>query len=157
MTTKPQNKFKKRTAGRLAAVQALFQLEQTGAAPAEVVAEFLSFRLKETPKSIETTFFSKLVVGAWVSHQKIDDMVAGALKPGWTIDRLESVTRALLRASLYEIINTKTPTAAIINEYVNLTRSFFDESEVSFVNGVLNTLAHKIRGQESGDRIQESN
>lgn len=149
MTEKAPNSFKKRTAGRLAAVQALFQIEQTGAMPSEVVAEFLTYRLKEASLSVETTFFSKLVIGAWVSHQKADDMVLGALKTGWTVDRLESVTRAIFRASLYEIMNTKTPTAAIINEYVNITHSFFDETEVAFVNGVLNTLAHKIRPPET--------
>ena len=141
----PHKPFKKRTAGRLAAVQALFQLEQTEASPSEVVAEFLSLRFKEKTVSVETTFFSKLVIGAWVSHAKSDEIIAGALKDGWTVARLESVTRAILRASLYEIINTKTPTAVIINEYLDLTRSFFDDTEVAFVNGVLNAVAKKIR------------
>ncbi len=55
------------------------------------------------------------------------------------------MTRAILRASLYELLSTQTPSAVIIDEYINITRVFFDDAEVSFVNGILNTLAKKIR------------
>lgn len=143
--TSPPPSFRKRTAARLAAVQALFQLEKTASSPSEVVTEFLTHRLKEQNMSVETTFFSKLVIGAWRAHLHTDDLAKGALKAGWAIDRLDPVSRSILRASLYEILNTKTSTSVIINEYLNITHSFFDEKEVSFVNGVLNTLAKKIR------------
>ncbi len=137
--------FKGRMAGRLAAVQALFQIEQTGAGASEVVLEFLEHRLKQMKPKPDSTFFSKLVEGAWSVHVRSDDIIAGALKPGWTLDRLESVTRAILRAALYEVTETQTPAPVIIDEYLNLTRAFFDDGEVAFVNGVLNTVSQKIR------------
>ncbi len=148
MTKSNKTPFKGRTASRLAAVQALFQIEQTGASANTVVLEFLELRLNKKEKGVpkaDTTFFAKLVEGAWSQQEKSDEILSGALKAGWSLDRIESVTRAILRAALYEIIETKTPPAVIIDEYLNITRNFFDDSEVSFVNGVLNTIAQRLR------------
>jgi N utilization substance protein B len=136
--------YKGRTNARLSAVQALFQIEQTQASASTVILEFLEFRLK-TKRKVDSTFFSKLVEGAWKNHEKTDDILKGALKEGWTLDRIESVTRAIFRASLYELLETQTPAPVIIDEYLNITHGFFDNSEVSFVNGVLNTVSQKIR------------
>ena len=140
--------FKGRTSGRLSAVQALFQIEQTGNTASEVVLEFMSYRLIDTenglPKS-DTSFFTKLVEGAWRIHEHSDETIRGALKSGWSIDRIEPVTRAILRAALYELSETQTPSAVIIDEYLNITRDFFNDVEVSFVNGILNTIMQKIR------------
>ncbi len=145
--------FKGRTAGRLAAVQALFQIEQTGSSASFVVVEFLDHRLKNIKKGsfkVDTTFFSKLTEGAWATHTQSDEIICGALKEGWVLDRIESVTRAIFRAALYELLETKTPTPVIIDEYLNITHNFFDEAEVAFVNGVLNTIAQKVRTPSSG-------
>ena len=144
----PKVSFKGRTAGRLAAVQALFQIEQTGSPASSVVIEFLDHRLKNIGKrssKVDTTFFSKLTEGAWNIHPRSDEIICGALKEGWSFDRIESVTRAIFRAALYELLETKTPAPVIIDEYLNITHNFFDDSEVSFVNGVLNTIAQKVR------------
>lgn len=143
-----KNPYKKRTVARLAVVQALFQIEQTQATSANVILEFLAHRLKDAEIGLsrtDTTFFSKLVDLAWNFHERSDQMIQGALKEGWTLDRIEPVSRAILRAALCEITETQTPTAVIIDEYLNLTRDFFDDTEVAFVNGVLNTIAKKIR------------
>lgn len=137
--------FKGRMTARLAAVQALFQIEQTEATASTVILEFLEHRLKQMKPKVDSTFFSKLVEGAWRAHARSDEIIIGALKPGWSLDRLESVTRAILRAALYEITETQTPTPVIIDEYLNLTHAFFDDTEVAFVNGVLNTVSQKIR------------
>jgi N utilization substance protein B len=147
MKKNPKTPFRGRTQARLAAVQALFQIEQTGLASSQVVMEFLELRLKK--KKVETTFFAHLTEGAWAMHTRSDEMVSGALKQGWTLDRLESVTRAIFRAALYELLETTTDKNIIINEYLNLTRSFFDDGEVSFVNGVLSTIAGKVRVSDS--------
>ena len=146
----PKTPFKTRTVGRLVAVQALFQIEQTGASPTSVVLEFLNHRLKDKESGlskVDTTFFAKLTEGAWAAHDSSDEVICGALKAGWPFDRIESVTRAILRAALYELLETKTPTAVIIDEYLNITHDFFDDKEVSFVNGILNAIAKKIRVQ----------
>jgi N utilization substance protein B len=144
----PKTPFKGRTIGRLIAVQALFQIEQTGGSASSVVLEFLNHRLKNSERGrrqVDTTFFTKLTEGAWASHTRSDEVICGALKEGWPLDRIESVTRAILRAALYELLETNTPTAVIIDEYLNITHDFFDDKEVSFVNGVLNAVAKKIR------------
>lgn len=145
-----KSSYKSRTMARLAIVQALFQIEQTSATPAQVIIEFLKHRVKDSESGlskVDTTFFSKIVEQAWKDHERSDQIIQGALKEGWTLDRIEPVTRAILRAALCEILETQTPTAVIIDEYLNLTRDFFDNTEVSFVNGILNTVAHKVRSE----------
>jgi N utilization substance protein B len=140
--------FKNRTAGRLAAIQALFQIEQSGELASAVILEFLTHRRQDAESGaskFDTSFFRKLVEGAWKDHERSDEIISGALKTGWTLGRIEPVTRAILRAALYELLATSTPSAVILDEYINLTHGFFDETEVSFVNGILNTIAQKIR------------
>ena len=144
----PKTHFKSRTAGRLASVQALFQVEQSGHSASSVVLEFLAHRLKDAESGVskfDRSFFTKLVEGAWEEREKSDEMIGGALKSGWILERIEPVTRAILRAAFYELRATPTPSAVIIDEYINITRVFFDDTEVSFVNGILNTIAKKIR------------
>lgn len=149
--------FKNRTAGRLASIQALFQIEQSGNPPSSVVLEFLTHRLKDAESGVskfDSAFFTKLVEGAWEEHEKSDEMIKEALKSGWVLERIEPVTRAILRASLYELSMTHTPSAVILDEYINITRVFFNDTEVSFVNGILNTLAKRIR--PSADSLKTS-
>jgi len=144
----PKAHFKGRTAGRLASIQALFQIEQSGNSASSVVLEFLTHRLKDAESGVskfDTGFFTKLVEGAWKDHEQSDEMIRGALKSGLALERIEPVTRAILRASLHELLATQTPSAVIIDEYINITRVFFDDAEISFVNGILNTIAKKIR------------
>jgi len=150
MSTPPSSKtnFKSRSAGRFVAVQALFQIDNTKDSVSSVVLEFLSHRLRDKESKLtksNTTFFTKLVEGTWNQHTKSDEIISGALKPGWSLERIEPVTRAILRAAIFELSETQTPPAVIIDEYLNITHRFFDETEVGFVNGVLNTIAKKIR------------
>lgn len=140
--------YKNRTIARLVIVQALFQIEQTQGSASTVIAEFINLRLKDKDinlSKVDSTFFANITSLAWKEHERSDEMIRGALKEGWTLERIEPVTRAILRAALCEIMETETPTAVIIDEYLNLTRDFFDDTEVSFVNGVLNTIAQKVR------------
>lgn len=140
--------FKGRMLARLAAVQALFQIEQTAVSASSVVLEFMTHRFNDGEsglKKTDTSFFAKLVEGAWKIHEQSDEMISGTLKAGWTLDRIEPVTRAIFRAALYELIETQTPNAIIINEYLNITHNFFEDTEVAFVNGILNAIAKKIR------------
>ena len=137
--------FKGRTSGRLSAVQALFQIEQSENSASAVALEFLTLRLKDKRalSKTNTAFFTTLVEGAWRRHAQSDEMISGALNSGWTLERIEPVTRAILRAALYELCETDTPPAVVIDEYLNITHNFFDKSEVSFVrasNSVLLSL-----------------
>lgn len=144
-----------RSAARLAAAQALFQLEQDPeATPGSVVAQFRAHRLgKEVDGSLyaeaDAAFFEDIVMGASGRCTEIDDHVTGALSAGWRVGRLDSVLRAILRAGCYEILaRPDVPTPSVINEYVDVAHAFFEGSEPGFVNGVLDAIARSLRGRE---------
>lgn len=144
-----------RSAARLAAVQALFQIEQDAeSAPGSVVAQFRAHRLgREVDGSLyaeaDAAFFEDIVLGASGRCAEIDDHVSGALSAGWRIGRLDSVLRAILRAGCYEILaRPDVPTPSIINEYVDIAHAFFEGSEPGFINGVLDAITRTLRGRE---------
>lgn len=144
----PKHAFKGRSLSRLAAVQALFQIEQSEETASTVILAFLDRRFKDEESGLlkaDRSFFAKLTEGAWKIHSTSDEIISNHLKIGWTFDRIEPVTRAIFRASLYELLESKTPPPVIIDEYLNITHNFFDASEVSFVNGILNSVAEKVR------------
>lgn len=147
-----------RSAARLAAVQALYQMEITGRDVAEVAAEFVVHRL-ETPtdgldlSNADKDFFRDLLSGV-VEHQvQIDNRIARALAKDWTLERLDSILRALLRAGAYEIaLRPDVPPRAAIDEYVEVARAFFESDESKFVNGVLDAIARQTRPAEMAAR-----
>jgi len=145
-----------RSAARLAAVQALYQMELTGRDVAEVAAEFVVHRL-ETPtdgldlSNADKDFFRALLTGV-VDHQvEIDNLIARALAKDWTLERLDSILRALLRAGAFEIaLRPDVPPRAAIDEYVEVARAFFEGEEPKFVNGVLDAIARQARPADMG-------
>lgn len=145
-----------RSAARLAALQALYQLEITGNAPDDVIEEFVEHRFGRgsengTPKHDED-FFSDLVHGVLKHQVEIDRSIAKALAQGWTLSRIDSILRALLRAASYELVaRSDVPVKVVIDEYVELARDFFDGDEPGFVNAVLDRLAHRKRAAEFGE------
>jgi N utilization substance protein B len=145
-----------RSAARLAALQALYQLEITGNAPDDVIEEFIEHRFGSgsengSPKHDEA-FFSDLVHGVLKHQVEIDRSIAKALAQGWTLARIDSILRALLRAASYELVARRdVPAKVVIDEYVELARDFFDGDEPGFVNAVLDRLAHRKRATEFGE------
>ena len=145
-----------RSAARLAALQALYQLEITGNAPDDVIEEFIEHRFgstsgNNTPKHDEA-FFSDLVHGVLKHQVEIDRSIAKSLAQGWTLSRIDSILRALLRAASYELVARRdVPAKVVIDEYVELARDFFDGDEPGFVNAVLDRLAHRKRAAEFGE------
>lgn len=141
-----------RSAARLGAVQALYQMEMTDQPGRDIVAEFIDHRLGEVIEGdhyapADQDFFNILVLGVEERAEEIDGYVAGSLAKGWTLARIEAVARAILRAGTCElIIRPDVPTAVVINEYVNVAKAFFDDSKPGFINGVLDRLARSIRG-----------
>lgn len=140
-----------RSAARLAAVQALYQIQVSGGAARDVVREFISHRLGseiegDTYIEADADFFSDLVIGAERRLEEIDKLVAGALSSDWSEDRLERLMRAVLRAGTYELIaRPDVPTKVIIHEYVDVAHAFFSEKEPGFVNGVLDRVGKTVR------------
>ena len=151
MTNKTSFDHVERSAARLAALQALYQLEITGNSPADVVDEFIQHRFGESQQHDEA-FFSDLVHGVLKHQVEIDRSIAKELAQGWTLQRIDSTLRALLRAASYELVARRdVPAKVVIDEYVELARDFSDGDEPKFVNAVLDRLAHRKRAAEFGE------
>ena len=142
------------SAARLAAVQALYQMDIAGDGIEDVVAEFLTHRLAdwtEDGQSIDadTDLFATLTRGAGARRDDIDALIVGALAEGWTIERLELLLRAVLRVGTFELMaRPETPAKVVIDEYIDVAHAFFGKGPPGFVNGVLDRLAHDLRPGE---------
>ena len=147
----PNTVIKGRSAARLAAVQALYQLEQEPVPPQEVIGQFLDQRFQEAVDGIrfhnpDKVLFQEIVLGVIERLEDINPMIESALADGWRLERIVSVVRAILRASVFELIrDTSVPTPVIINEYIEITKAFCSTPEVSFVNASLDSLAKLLR------------
>jgi N utilization substance protein B len=150
-----------RSVARLAAVQALYQMEVSSAGAEAVIREFSEHRFDrdlpiETDEGItlataDEAFFADLVRGV-VEHQKaVDGAIARRLATGWRLDRLDATARAILRAGAYELVHRPdVPTEVVIDEYVELAKSFFEGPEPGFVNGALDAVAQDVRPHLGG-------
>ena len=145
-----------RSVARLAAVQALYQMEVSSAGAETVIREFTEHRFdRDVPSDTgedmtlaqaDEAFFADLVRGV-VQHQKaIDSTVVKRLASGWKLERLDATVRAILRAGAYELSRrSDVPTEVVIDEYVELAKSFFEGPEPGFVNGALDAVAQDVR------------
>ncbi|MFW2542099.1 transcription antitermination factor NusB [Primorskyibacter sp. 2E107] len=153
MSAKSGNdKRKMKSASRFYAVQALFQMEQSGTALDRVRAEFLEHRFGleqiEGEEMIEgdISMFSKLLEEALSYQAKIDQMTDRALVAKWPIARIDPVLRALFRAAGAELVAMTTPPKVVIVEYMDVANAFFaDGKEAKFVNAVLDHMAREAR------------
>lgn len=153
----PRSTVFERSSARLAAVQAIYQMEMTGSIADTVVTEFLYHRdgaeLDEGERSgpADRVLFAELVRGVAVHRVELDRMIASLLIEGWPLDRIEKVMAAILRAGAFELMHRPTvPARVVINEYVNVAHAFFEAKEVGMVNGVLDHLARVLREAEMG-------
>jgi N utilization substance protein B len=141
-----------RTVARLAAVQALYQMELAGAGVEAVVREFTDHRFDgdlegETLAEADEVFFSELVHGVVSEQNAIDSAVTHRLATGWRLERLDATLRAILRAGGWELMHRPdVPVEVAIDEYVEIAKSFFEGPEPGFVNGALDGLARDARG-----------
>lgn len=158
MPTKPKSSSinEARTMARLGAVQALYQMEHAEIGVEAVIREFAAFRLGgeiegSLLREADTDFFEDIVRGVVETQRGIDPYIQKHLSEGWTLKRLDSTARAILRCGLYELIRRPdVPYKVIVDEYVELANSFFEkgETEPRFVNGVLDASAKEIRDEE---------
>ena len=141
-----------RSAARLAAVQALYQLEMEGSAVAPLLHQFHEHRLGATIEGAtyaeaEQSFFDDVVKGVDARRGEIDALIGDKLAKGWNLDRLDRPMRAILRAGTYELIaRPDVPVASVITEYVDVAHAFYDKKESGFVNGLLDAVAKGARG-----------
>ena len=140
-----------RSAARLAAVQALYQMEMEGTPLAKLLHEFHEHRLgatieDDTYAEAEVDFFDDLVTGVDARREEIDTLIVARLAEGWSLERLDRPMRAILRAGAYELIaRPDVPVATVITEYVDVAHAFFDKRESGFVNGLLDAIAKEAR------------
>ena len=150
--TKTSTRSRSRSAARLAAVQALYQLEMEATPLAKLLHEFHQHRLgatigDTTYADAEVAFFDDLVTGADARGAEIDALITDRLAKGWSLARLDKPMKAILRAGTYELIaRPDVPTATVISEYIDVAHAFFDKRETGFVNGLLDSIAKKARG-----------
>lgn len=143
-----------RGAARLAAVQALYQLDIGGATLPEVLAEFESYRLGrevdgEQYREADAAFFRDIVAGVVRDQLTLDPAVHGELTPGWPLQRIDATLRAILRAGAHELTSrSDVPARVVVSEYVDIARAFFDADIAGMVNAVLDALARKLRPAE---------
>jgi N utilization substance protein B len=146
----------KRGTARLAAVQALYQMDIVGAGLLEIAAEYEAYRLgKEVDGSVyreaDAQWFRAILSGV-VEHQKeIDPVIGQSLTEDWPLSRLDSTLRAILRAGVFELMKrADVPVAVIVSEYVDIAKAFYDEDEPKLVNAVLDRVARRVRGEGRG-------
>jgi N utilization substance protein B len=143
-----------RGAARLAAVQALYQMDIAGTALNEILAEFESHWLGSEVEGskylpAEAAFFRDIVGGAVREQRKLDPMIDAALSAGWPLKRVEALLRAVLRAGAFELDQRKDiPARVVVSEYVDVANAFVDRDETGMVNAVLDTLARQLRTAE---------
>jgi transcription antitermination protein NusB len=143
---------KARAAARLAAVQALYQMDMEQIGLARLLSEFHAHRLgaeieDATYADADVDFFDDVVAGVDARREEIDALIEAKLGEQWKISRLDKTMLQVLRAGSYELIaRADVPTAAVIDEYVDVAHAFFDKKDAKFVNGLLDAVAKEKRG-----------
>lgn len=161
---------RRRSAARLAAVQALYEIDIVSAPVDAVLADYLGERWSlvagdedrsrdrgtGVPRP-DRAMFDDLVGGVSENRPALDVLVSACLRDGWSIDRLEVLLRAILRAGAYELDRRPDiPARVVVVEYVNVAHAFFDGKEPGLVNGVLDHLARELRADEFRVGIDDS-
>lgn len=152
---KPANQ---RGAARLAAVQALYQMDVSGVGVLEVVAEYEAHRLGKdidghVYRQADAAWFRSIVSGVVSEQRELDPLVRSALTDDWPLSRLDSILRAILRAGAYELSRrADVPVAVVVSEYVDIAKAFFEDDEPKIVNAVLDRLARRLRSTDESNR-----
>lgn len=154
----PSRAVMARHGARLAAVQALYQMEIANQSALAVIEDFNEDRLGlgpdgEPAKEVDADLFKEIVEGAVRDQVAIDAALTQVLASGWKLERIDSIARAILRAACYEIRERLgIPAAGVIEAYVGLAHQFLDEPAPGFINGALDSAARAIRPSELGSR-----
>jgi transcription antitermination protein NusB len=154
--TKDARKANKRGAARLAAVQALYQMEIGGAGINEILAQFESHWLGREVEGAqylpaEAAFFRDIVSGVLREQRRLDPLIDEVLSKSWPLKRIEAILRAALRAGAYELDHRRdVPARVVVTEYADVAAAFVERDETGMVNAVLDQLARQLRADEFG-------
>ncbi len=153
---KATRKANRRGAARLAAVQALYQMDIAGAGLNEILAQFESHWLGREVEGAqylpaEAAFFRDIVSGVVREQRTLDPLIDEALSKSWPLKRVEAILRAALRAGAYELRHrADVPARAVVAEYADVAAAFVEKEETGMVNAVLDQLARQMRAGEFG-------
>jgi N utilization substance protein B len=149
-------KANRRGAARLAAVQALYQMDVGGTGLNEILAQFESHWLGREVEGeqylpAEAAFFRDVVAGVLREQRKLDPLIDNALAKNWPLKRVEAILRAVLRAGAYELDHRRdVPARVVVSEYADVAAAFCERDETGMVNAVLYQLARRVRADEFG-------
>ncbi len=144
----------RRSAARLVAVQVLYQMEMTGVSAEQALQDGKDRRASEPRGRIadpDNSLLGQVVRGVAGEIDRLDGLIGEALTGDWTVERLESVLRAVLRAGAWELgARQQTPARVCISEWVDVAHAFYSGPEPGLVNAVLDRLAQRLRSAEMG-------
>ena len=149
-------KANRRGAARLAAVQALYQMDVAGTGVNEILSEYETHWLGREVEGeqylpAEAAFFRELVRGVVAEQRRLDPLIDDALASGWPLKRIDTILRAILRAGAFELDRkADIPARVIVSEYVDLANAFVEKDETGMVNAVLDQIGRQLRAEEFG-------
>ena len=149
-----ERKANRRGAARLAAVQALYQMDLAGTALNDILAQFEGHWIGREVEGnqylpAEAAFFRDIVGGVVREQRRLDPLIDAVLAQGWPLKRIETILRAVLRAGAYELDHRRdVPGRVVVSEYVDVAHAFVDKEETGMANAVLDQLARKLRAAE---------
>jgi len=147
-------KANRRGAARLAAVQALYQMDIAGTGVNDILAEFEGHWIGQEVEGnqylpAEAAFFREVVGGVVREQRNLDPMIDAALEQTWPLKRIEAILRAVLRAGAFELGHRRdVPARVVVSEYVDVANAFVEREETGMVNAVLDQLARQLRAAE---------
>ena len=153
---KGERKANRRGAARLAAVQALYQMEIAGTGVNDILPQFESHWIGREVEGAqylpaEAAFFRDVVSGVVREQRSLDPLIDQVLARGWPLKRIETILRAVLRAGAYELCHrSDVPARVVVSEYVDIAHAFVEKDETGLVNAVLDQIARQSRAGELG-------
>ena len=151
---KDERKANRRGAARLAAVQALYQMDIAATGLNDILAEFESHWIGREVEGAqylpaEAAFFRDVVSGVVREQRGLDPLIDAVLAQTWPLKRIETILRAVLRAGTFELGHrSDVPARVVVAEYVDVANAFVDREETGMVNAVLDQLARNLRAGE---------
>jgi N utilization substance protein B len=146
----------RRGAARLAAVQALYQMDLASTPLNDILAEFESHWIGREVEGeqylpAEAAHFRAVVRGVVDDQRRLDPMIDAILESKWPLKRIEAILRAILRAGAYELDKKRdVPARVVVSEYVDVAHAFVERDETGLVNAVLDQIARQLRAEEFG-------
>lgn len=149
-----------RSKARVLAVQALCLFDALGERFSDELDKFLGDPLsyadlgwKHRPRPKVISLARSLAAGAWEHRTRCDELL-GQHVSGWSVGRMQPVDRSILRLGLYELLECPdTPAAVVINEAIELARSFGGADSPAFVNGVLDGVRRALDAKSPGQAV----